>query len=474
MPQSKFKCSLLPSSIVKALSVVLLAGLAVTVPTHAQTADTAKAAHPSPALATSHMGIGEGATATLRVLVGRSLPVESTLPLRRVFVSDPNVLDSYTAGAREIVVTAKAPGISTLILWDISGQRQIYLVSSDIDVSELQTSIQKALPNELITVEAKENHVVLSGTIKTPEAMDTALKLAGAYSKDVENSLVVAQPRAKQVKLKVRIVEIDRSKLNQFGFNFFSPQGNNLSSTSTGQFPTTATFGGGGTGGSQGLNVSDPLNLFLYNQNLNIGVTIKDLEQKQVLQILAEPTITTMSGQKASFLSGGEFPFPVVQGGTGGFTSVTIQFRPFGVRLDFTPTVAPDGSIQLKVSPEVSALDYTNAVTISGYTIPALSTRRADTQVQVLDGQSFAISGLLDHRTTEMLSKVPGIGNVPILGELFRSKNISRSVIELVVIVTPSIVDPLAERQIPSEPKMAMPFLDNEKFDQTITPRANH
>jgi pilus assembly protein CpaC len=148
---------------------------------------------------------------------------------------------------------------------------------------------------------------------------------------------------------------------------------------------------------------------------------------------------------------------------------VTIQFRPYGVKLDFTPVVTPEDTIQLKVTPEVSALDYSNAVTISGYTIPALSTRRADTQVELKNGQSFAISGLLDHRTTDLLSKTPGIGDIPVLGDLFKSKSINHSVVELLVIVTPTIVDPLTDSTPPEEPQFAMPTLDTQKFDKSVS-----
>jgi len=183
--------------------------------------------------------------------------------------------------------------------------------------------------------------------------------------------------------------------------------------------------------------------------------------------VLAEPTLTTLSGLKASFLSGGEFPFPVVQGGVGSSTAISIQFRPYGVKVDFTPTVNADGSIRLKLSPEVSTLDYSNSVTISGFTIPALSTRRADTEVEIKDGQSFIVSGLLDHRTTEIMSKVPGISNIPILGQLFRSKNFNHSVVELVIIVTATVVDPLAPSALPdtSQPKFVVPNLDTVPFD---------
>jgi pilus assembly protein CpaC len=185
--------------------------------------------------------------------------------------------------------------------------------------------------------------------------------------------------------------------------------------------------------------------------------------------VLAEPTLTTLSGMPARFLSGGEFPFPVVQGGTGNSAAVSIQFRPYGVKVDFTPTVNADGSIRLKLSPEVSTLDYSNAVTISGFTIPALSTRRAETEVEIQDGQSFIVSGLLDHRTTEIMSKIPGIANIPILGQLFRSKNFNHSVVELVILVTATVVDPLdtSVESNPVEPKLVVPNLDIDAFDKS-------
>jgi pilus assembly protein CpaC len=286
------------------------------------------------------------------------------------------------------------------------------------------------------------------------------------YAKSVVNSVVVREPHTRQVRLKVQMVEIDRSKLAQFGINLFS-QGKNLSNSTTGQFPSTQTYTPASGTTPATLTTSNPLNLLFYNFGLNIGLTIQDLQNRQIAQILAEPTITTLSGQKASFLSGGEFPFPVVQGSSGGLTSITIQFRPYGVKLDFTPVVNADGTIQLKVAPEVSALDYTNAVTISGYTIPAISTRRAETQVELRDGQSFAISGLLDHRTTDIFNKMPGIGDVPVLGKLFGSKSVNHSVVELMVVVTPTIVDPLSDTTSPAPLKFPVPWLDPAQFDKT-------
>ena len=406
----------------------------------------------------------------LHLLPGRSIFIKSNTRLKRVYVSDPAVVDSFTSSPSQIVVTAKSPGVSSLILWDEAGQSQTYVISADLDVEGLQKSIVEALPYDNIRVEAQQDRVSLFGTVSSDASAGTAARIANLYAKNVVNSLLVKQSHTPQVKLKVQIIEIDRSKLDAFGINFFS-QGKNTSAVSTGQFPslsTAASQTSGGGSSSPTLSVSDPLNLLFYNSGLNVGLTLKDLQDKQVLQILAEPTITTLSGQKASFLSGGEFPFPVVQGGTTGFASITIQFRPFGVKLDFTPEVTADGTIQLKVAPEVSALDYTNAVSISGYTIPAISTRKAETQVELRDGQSFAISGLLDHRTTDILGKMPGIGDVPILGQLFRSKNISRSVVELVVIITPTVVDPLTDTTSPTLPKFPLPMLDSTQFDKRI------
>jgi pilus assembly protein CpaC len=408
----------------------------------------------------------ESASQPLHVVVGRSIFIRTLTRLKRVYVSNPVSLDSFTSSTRQIVVTAKAPGVSSLILWDQAGQSATYLVFSDLDVANLQKEIQQALPGDNITVKAEEDRVSLSGTVVSDVSADAAIKLAALYTKNVVNSVLVRELHARQVKLKVQIVEIDRSRLEQFGINIFS-EGKNLGSSTTGQFPSTPTYTPPTTTAPATLTTSNPLNLLFYNFGLNVGVTLQDLQDKQIAQILAEPTITTLSGQKASFLAGGEFPFPVVQGSSGGLTSITIQFRPYGVKLEFTPIVHDDGSIQLKVAPEVSALDYTNAVTISGYTIPAISTRRADTQVELRDGQSFAISGLLDRRTTDIFNKMPGIGDVPILGQLFRSKSVNHSTVELMVVVTPMLVDPLNDMTSPALPKLPVPMLDPKQFDKS-------
>jgi pilus assembly protein CpaC len=399
------------------------------------------------------------------ITVGRSIFIDTRHRLARVYITDPDVIDSYTASPNQVVVTAKKPGATTLILWDETGEAKSYLVSADLNVEMLRDSMKQALPGQSIKVVGNEGRVVLTGTVENKDVADAAVKIAGIYSKDVSNSLLVNTSRGKQVRLEVKVVEADRTKLAQFGFNFFSSGGQNPGGTTTGQFPST--LGTTIQNGTKTVNVTNPLNLFLYVNKFNIGATIQDLETMQVLQILAEPNITAMSGEKASFLAGGEFPFPIVQSSSTGAPVVTLMFKSYGVKLDFTPFVNDDGTIDLKVSPEVSALDYTNAVTISGYTIPAISSRRADTEVVLKNGQTFAISGLLDKRTTDLYSKTPGASSIPILGQLFKSKATNHTDTELIVIITPTIVDPISMESgapqtlapLPSQPLTPPPAL---------------
>jgi len=405
---------------------------------------------------------------TLHLVVGRSLFLNLPQRLRRVYVSNPAVLDAMTASPFEVVITAKSPGTSSLALWSNDSQPGMYTVLCDVDVSGLGHSLAEALPGDHVEVEAQQGRIHLTGVVNSDAAADEATKLASVYSKDVINSLVVDPRHLPQIQLQVRIVEIDRSKLTAFGINIFGLNGQNVAQGSTQQF---APFTFQNNGSSVQALTSDFLNLFYFNIKNGVGATVKDLETKGILEILAEPNLTTIHGKAARFLAGGQFPYPIVQpGGSGSVPVVTVQFQPYGVKLEFTPYVNSDGSIRLKVAPEVSALDYTNVVVIAGYTLLALSTRRAETEVEVKDGESFGISGILDHRTTDTLSKMPGIGDIPILGQLFRSKSLNRSTMELVVIVTPKIIDTLSGPGLPppTTPAMAVPLLQPQTFDRNL------
>ncbi len=348
---------------------------------------SAPAANPAPVQAPA--AEPEGAPQTLHLVVGRSLFLNTTGRLRRVYVSNPAVLDSLTASPYELVISAKATGTGSVVVWTESGESTVYNVCADVDVSGLRQALAEALPGDQIEVESRQGKVFLSGVVGADAEAEAAGNLAAVYSKNVINSIVVDPRHRPQVQLKIEIAEVDRTKLDAFGINIFSI-GKNTSLSTTGQFAAPTFPIVGGTPGGATATLSDVLNLFYFNSALNLGVTIKDLQNKGVLEILAEPTLMTIHGQPARFLAGGEFPYPVVQpSGGGGVTSVTIQFKQYGVKLEFTPFVNPDGTIRLKVLPEVSALDYTNQVVIAGYTLPAISTRKAETEIELARWAEF-------------------------------------------------------------------------------------
>jgi pilus assembly protein CpaC len=418
----------------------------------------------------------------LHILVGKSVVINLQARLKRVLSSNPTVIDTTTTSPTQVVVSAKAVGTSSLVLWDEAGASRMLDVTVDLDVSSLRTALEKAYPHAAVQAQADGGRVILTGSVPDQHAADGVVKIAEAYSKEVVNSLASSfvPNHDQQILLEVKFAEVDRSKLEQFAINFISTgAGNTPGTISTQQFSPPAGSGGSpltlssiigaplrGTTSTFGL--SDLLNVFLFRPDINLAVVIKALQQQTVLQILAQPNLLALSGQKASFLAGGEFPFPVIQGGAN-VGAVTIEFRPFGVKLDFTGWVNPDGVIRMHVAPEVSALDFTNALTLSGFTIPAISTRRAETEIELRDGQTFGIAGLMDDRVQALMSKIPGIGDIPILGQLFRSKSNQRTHTELMVLVTPRIADPVQTgAQAGHPPALAMPFLKSPDFDKDL------
>lgn len=411
----------------------------------------------------------------LHILVGKSVVVNVQSPITRVLSSNPAVIETLATSPTEIVVEGRSPGTSNLILWDQSGHSQMLDVIVDLDVSVLRTALQHAYAAQQVDVQADGGKVIVTGTVTDPKTADDLVKIVSLYSKDVVNFIKLEPGHDRQIMLEVRFAEVDRSKLQQLGFNFFSTGAANTPGTvSTQQFsaPGVGTVAGSIGESAHGVtstfNLPDVLNLFVFRPDLNLGATIKDLQQRSVLQILAEPNLMAINGQKATFLAGGEFPFPFVQPGQG-FTAVTIQFKPFGVKLDFTGNITAENVVRLHVAPEVSTLDFTNGLTISGFNIPALSTRRAETELELKDGQSFGIAGLLDQRVQALMSKVPGIGDIPILGQLFRSHSTNKANTELLVLVTPHIVDPVrVTTPVPPTPKPSVPFLDKPKFDHGL------
>src|SRR6266705_2124600 len=398
---------------------------------------------------------GQGA-APLRVMVGKSLLINTTERLKRVSVTDPTVADALVVTPTQILVHGRTPGEVSLLIWDELERSRSFDLRVDVDVSAAAEEERRIFPDEQITVTPSRSAIVLSGHVSTEDTAKRAGMIADAYSKNVVNVLTFGPVGAQEILLEVKFAEVDRTAVTQLGINLFAPGlGNTIAQTQTGQFgtittthpaPTIVTTPTGTTTTStpSTVNISDFLNVFVTRTDVNVGAVIKALQQKNLLQILAEPNLIAVNGKEASFLAGGEFPFPVVQPGNG-VNAITIQFREFGVRLKFTPVITPSGNIHLKVIPEVSTLDFANGLTISGFNVPALSTRRADTEFELQDGQSFVIAGLMDNRVTNIANKIPGLGDIPILGNFFRSKSTQKSKGELMVLCTARRISPSAQ-----------------------------
>jgi pilus assembly protein CpaC len=399
---------------------------------------------------------------TLHLMVGRSLVISSPSRIQRVSIADPNIIDALVVNPNQVLINGKAPGSVSLVLWDESGQSQNFDVFVDLDILGLNNKLREVFPDQPVHVQADKDVVVLSGQVGTPAIADKMLEMAKAVSPKAVSMLEVPPPSTGEILLQVKFAEVDRAAITQLGVNILSlPGAKNVGTISTQQFGQPSL--NGNVPNTSGFTLSDLLNVFYFRPDINLAVTIKALQDRNLLQILAEPNVLAESGKEASFLAGGEFPYPVVQASSAGaIPVVTIQFRDFGIKLNFLADLMPDGTIHLKTQPEVSALDFSNALTISGFTVPALSTRRVESEMELKDGQSFAIAGLVDNRVTRQLSKIPGLGDIPILGKIFQSINLNKTNTELLVLVTPHIVKPLAPNEAPKGPYFPKPFLPPE------------
>jgi pilus assembly protein CpaC len=450
----------------------LLTALFATVPCALaqQPAESQPATPPPQTAAPTQVPAGQAPEAeapqTLHLLVGRSIVISSPGRIKRVSLADPNIAEAIVVSPTQVLVNGKTPGGVSLIIWDESDQSQAFEVSVDIDVLGLSQKIHEVFPSEDVHIDTSRDVVMLSGRISSAPVADKILEIVKSTTPKVTSLMQVPTSPSGEILLQVRFAEVNRSAISQFGLNILSlPGAKNVGTISTQQFapPQLTSSNGVGTTPSAGsaIGLSDLLNIFIFRPDINLAATIKALQEQNLLEILAEPNLMTESGKDASFLAGGEFPFPILQstGGGGGFAGITIQFKEFGVRLNFTPTLTPDGLIHLKVKPEVSSLDFTNALTLQGFVIPALATNRVESEMSLTDGQSFAIAGLMDNRVTEQLQKVPWIGDIPVLGKLFQSRSLNKSKNELLVVVTPRIVHPLPVNTPRLNIKYPAPFM---------------
>jgi len=404
-------------------------------------------------------------TEELVLTLGGGAVVDCPDGISRVAASAPEAVDVVTASNHEILFNGKAVGHATVVIWSKSGKRKTYDVTVEPNLEPMRRLLRETFPDEEIDVRAFRDSLALVGRASSAAVADRALALVAATAKGAVSNLQIAPPAVEnQILLHVTFAELDRTAETQFGVNLLSTgAGNTVAQIGTG-LPTAGQLGqigqaiGGGASAVAGkFTLSDIFNVFAFRPDLNLGAVIRDLQTRGLLQILAEPNLVATSGKEASFLAGGEFPVPVTQGGAVA-GAVTIQYREFGIRLSFTPQLTPHHTVRLHVKPEVSSLDPADGVTINGFNIPALTTRRLETDIELGERQSFAIAGLLDDRVTENLSQVPGLAHIPLLGALFKSRTETKSKNELIIIVTPETAVPAASPV--QGPVMPRPFLD--------------
>jgi pilus assembly protein CpaC len=415
----------------------------------------------------------------LRVLVGRSTIVETGSSIARVSLTSADIADALVTAPSQLLVNGKMPGTISMFVWDRGGAVRRYEVIVQRDLSRLTEQVKKLFPGEAIEVQSNGRNIVVSGLVSSKDIIEKAVNVAAGYvekKEEIVSLLQISETGASnQVLLRVRFAEVSRTAVTELGASYAtSPTGikNNIVRATTQQFAAPAfsdmgwtkeqtginnKFGSDVTSSTGKITFSDFLNFFLFNEKYDIGVMIKALQTRGLFQTLAEPNLVAESGKEASFLAGGEFPIPIAQG-SGGAVSISVVFKEFGIRLNFTPVVTGN-RVHLKVRPEVSALDFSNAVVLNGFRIPALTTRRTETEIELLDGQTFAVAGLLNSSMNSTLQKIPGIGDIPILGKLFQSKQAQKDRTELVVIITPHIL-PRNSTGVTSElPRMPESFL---------------
>ena len=439
----------------------------------------------------------EDSTNELNVEVGKAVLVDCAQPIKQVAVGTGDVAEATAISPTEIMITGKGPGATSLIIWDIHGGRQFFNVTvrpsaglTGDNLDAIRRELRTELPGQTIRVTYSNNSVFLRGTVTDLTSSARAVQIASTAGK-VVNLLDVDVPKADpQILLKVRFVSVDRQKALTLGVNLFNlGLGNALGGVSTGQLTPPTYSKGGSSSGSVGISgsagqaaFSQEGNIFAFFPGLNVGADIHAMESKGVVEVLAEPNLLATNGKEASFLAGGQFPYPVAQASSGGSAAISIEFKDYGIRLNFIPTITPRGTIRLQVAPEVSALDYANEVQISGFEVPGITSRKVNTEVELKDGQTFIIGGLLDKSISDTFQKIPFLGSIPIIGKLFQSEIKSKNDTELIVLVTPEVVSPLPAgtptpnlkfpdpQFIPPNSNIPMHQPDEKTADNTLAP----
>ena len=423
----------------------------------------------------------------VQIVAGRSTVLDIGVPITRVSLTNADIADALVTSASQLLLHGKAPGTISMFVWEKAGAVRRYDISVGRDIARLSEQVKQLFPTETIQLTPNGRDIVVSGTVPTKEVAEKVVSLATAFvekKEEVVNLLQVQSRPSNQVLLKVRFAEVSRSALTELAVNFFtSPTGinNTLGRVTTQQFSAPGftdlevtkagtdpfKFGADVATAKGNYSFSDFLNLFVLSEKYDLGVLIKALQTRGLFQSLAEPNLVAESGKEASFLAGGEFPIPVAQAGGG--NAITIAFKEFGVRLNFVPVVDGD-NIHLKVSPEVSTLDFANGIQLQGFRIPALTSRKTSTELVLKNNQTFAIAGLLNNSMTATMTKIPGIGDIPVLGLLFRSKAAQKNRTELVVMITPQLLTEGSVGVTNQLPRLKEPYLSPLKDKESIAP----
>ena len=396
----------------------------------------------------------KGNSVTLTVNQSRLIALRVTPKV--VDVTQPDVVLTKFVPPKSVVLTGLKPGAAQLVVWDDKGRSQAVDVTALADIGGLQAALKRVLPDVSVDVTSVNGALVLRGHVPSARVADQVVQIATPYANKVINLLEVRG--GQQVTLQVRFAEVSRSAIEALGVNFGIEGRSGFGASIIGQ---VEPFGVAASAvpDTTILGIPNPTSAVTAFGHFTSGKTAFDvfltaMKQNNLLRVLAEPNLTTMSGQQATFLAGGEFPYPVPQSGAagGGGTAITIEFKQFGVRLNFTPVVLGDGRIRLQVSPEVSDLDFTHALQLNGFTIPAITSRNASTVVELSEGQTLALAGLLNTRVNATNTATPLLGDLPIIGALFRSVRYERDETELVVLVTPQLAEGMSPGRVPAVP----------------------
>lgn len=404
----------------------------------------------------------------IRLSMNQSVLVDTSRPAERVQAVDPNIIFVQSISPTQTLITGVGTGVSQAILWSEDGKQQILQVVVELDLSALNAALDTVDPLSLVEAVPLMGNVVLTGTASSAEIAERLMAVAEMFmppdgsggAGTVQNHMTVAGEQ--QVLLRCTVAEVSRSATRQLGINGFLAGENFRDAFVVNQIGGLNPIDFGASQAldlrqnmlfaTPGVPLSPSVPLSLGFPRVQLQVFLQALADNSLLRILAEPNLVAISGETASFLAGGEFPIPVAQSLSGGASSITIEFREFGVRLNFTPEVRPGQRLRLHIAPEISELDYSTAVQLSGFTIPGLTQRRVESTVEVGNGQTLAIAGLLSDQVRGIASRIPGVGDLPVLGALFRSVEYQRSVTELVVLVTPELISPLNPNQVPQVP----------------------